>query len=217
MHPGDPRAPQAERDGLSPDGLLRTHAMFAASLWARRMEWHGALLVHGALIVHNGVGIILAAPAGRGKSTAAARLHPPWEAWSDDACLVLPAQDGRFRAHPWPTWSRIIAGDDSGRVHTDASVPLRAVTVLVRSDAASLERLDGPTCAAALSNAAEQLVSTVPGRPLSQAARQARTRRFDSACSVARSIPGYALGVGLRDRYWELLESLTQETGDGRD
>jgi SynChlorMet cassette protein ScmC len=99
---------------------------------ARGAETAGGLLLHGALAERDGRGVLLVGPPGMGKSTASGRLPPPWISHSDDATLVVRDQSGRYWAHPWPTWSRLMFGRGGGRWRTAKAVPLNAVFVLAR-------------------------------------------------------------------------------------
>ncbi len=70
----------------------------------------GGIPVHAALLERNGEAILIAAPGGTGKSTCADRIPLPWHALCDDSVLLIPA-DGRYFAHPLPTWSDFLMRD----------------------------------------------------------------------------------------------------------
>ena len=67
--------------------------------------YRGGLPFHATLLEYQGQGIILAAPGGTGKSTCSRRVPPPWRACCDDEVLVVKSPDGRYLAHPFPTWT----------------------------------------------------------------------------------------------------------------
>ena len=88
----------------------REDAFYSAmSFGTRAVHWEslyrGGLPFHATLLEYQGQGIILAAPGGTGKSTCSRRVPPPWRACCDDEVLVVKSPDGRYLAHPFPTWS----------------------------------------------------------------------------------------------------------------
>lgn len=107
------------------------------------------LLVHGALLVKGERGFVLTGHGGIGKSTAAARVPPPWHAEADDMVAVMETPEG-YIAYPLPTWSQLYddparhRGGDMNRHHplsgiylleqsaTDEVGELRAVEALTR-------------------------------------------------------------------------------------
>ena len=80
---------------------------------AREAQSLGGVLLHGALAERDGIGVILAAPGGTGKTTASERLPSPWQSLCDDVTLVVRDTKGNYCAHPWPTWSRFF-GEEAG-------------------------------------------------------------------------------------------------------
>lgn len=111
---------------LDPEGdegtaLQLVQLSLAIASWA---EDRGGLLLHGALAEHDGRGAILAGPGGVGKTTASRRLPPSWRSLSDDVALVVRGVDGKYWAHPWPTWSRFMFGGPCGSWDVQHAVPL---------------------------------------------------------------------------------------------
>ena len=86
--------------------------------------------MHGALAEENGIGVILAAPGGTGKTTASDRLPAPWRSLCDDTTLVVRDSQGKYWGHPWPTWSRFLEGGPGGTWEVQEAVPLRGVFFL---------------------------------------------------------------------------------------
>lgn len=76
---------------------------------------YGGIPVHAALLERNGEAIMIAAPGGTGKSTCADRIPLPWHAMCDDSVLLIPAE-GRYYAHPLPTWSDFLMRDINEKV-----------------------------------------------------------------------------------------------------
>jgi hypothetical protein len=86
----------------------------------------GGVVMHAALVTFDGQGYLLAGKSGAGKSTAASRVPPPWEALCDEMVLAVPDPAGDWWAHPWPTWSKIALGGE-GSWPVERAVPLGAM------------------------------------------------------------------------------------------
>jgi len=94
-------------------------------------------LLHGALVQRDGLASALIGPSGRGKTTAARRIGPPWRAISDDMIAVVRGQDGIYRAHGLPTWSAWLEPNEDralGRyVDINEGYPLREIYLIEQS------------------------------------------------------------------------------------
>jgi SynChlorMet cassette protein ScmC len=90
------------------------HLVQLSLILAREAQTCGGVLLHGALAEWNGLGVILAAPGGMGKTTASNRLPAPWRSLSDDLTLIVRDSQKNYWAHPWPTWSRFLWGGAGG-------------------------------------------------------------------------------------------------------
>ncbi len=95
------------------DGLY-IQLMQLSLVIAREAQACGGVLIHGALAELDGMGVILAAPGGTGKTTASNRLLAPWRSLCDDTTLVVRDAQGNYWAHPWPTWSCFLDGGTGG-------------------------------------------------------------------------------------------------------
>ena len=88
-------------------------------------------LLHGALLTRDGLASVLIGTGGAGKTTAARRVGPPWQAVCDDMVAVVRGQDGTYRAHGLPTWSAWLEPNEDralGRyVDSNKGYPLRAI------------------------------------------------------------------------------------------
>ena len=83
--------------------------------------------MHATLLEYQGQGIILAAPGGTGKSTCSRRVPPPWRACCDDEVLVVKSPDGRYLAHPFPTWSDYIWQRAENTWQVEKALPLAGI------------------------------------------------------------------------------------------
>ncbi len=104
--------------------------MFAIQALYLAVWPYGGIPVHAALLERNGEAILIAAPGGTGKSTCAERIPLPWHALCDDSVLLVPA-DGRYYAHPLPTWSDLIMRDlNDRRWNVGHAVPVTGIWFL---------------------------------------------------------------------------------------
>jgi hypothetical protein len=189
---------------------------------AREAQSRGGALLHGALAEapiapspipaasQGGRGVLLAGPGTVGKTTASERLPPPWRALCDDATLVVRDAEGRYWAHPWPTWSRFYTLDGvpgpGGSWDVQRAVPLRAVFFLSQSPEDRAEPLGLSQATAMLMESAEQ-VSRPMARSLREDERQALYReQLAAAEALARAVPTYTLQISLTGAFWQEIE-----------
>lgn len=85
-----------------------------------------ALVFHGALLVLGGNGVVITGASGVGKSTCAARIPPPWEAWADDMVLMQRCH-GEYYVQGLPTWSQLYYPASFRKVKCNRIVPLRGI------------------------------------------------------------------------------------------
>lgn len=127
-----PERPDAEGDGplvcqldVPTDRNTQVLQMMRiASTVAPETLARGGLLLHSALAEYRGSGFVMAGPGTMGKSTASGRLPSPWHSLCDDMTLVVRDGNGRYHAHPWPTWSRFFFSGVGGSWAVERSVPL---------------------------------------------------------------------------------------------
>ena len=185
---------------------LYVQLMQLSSILARAAQTRGGVLLHGALAEKDGIGVILAAPGGTGKSTASGRLAAPWRSLCDDATLVVPDALGNYWAHPWPTWSRFLWGGSGGTWDVQHAVPLKGVFFLSRALEDHVESI-GPGHALSLLVESAQQASQLMGRGLAtEETRALHLERFDNLCALARVVPAHLLHISLTGAFWEEIE-----------
>jgi len=187
--------------GCSYLNLVRLSLIFAREAQAR-----GGVLIHGALAERKGIGVILAAPGGTGKTTASHRLPAPWRSLCDDATLVVRDPQGKYWAHPWPTWSRILDTGSAGPWDVQNAVPVQGIFLLDQAVEDRVERV-GPGHAASLLAESVGQVSALMAWDLSQ--KELRTlhlERFDNLCALARALPVHILHLSLTGAFWQEIE-----------
>jgi hypothetical protein len=195
--------PQALADGADAEESMWVLVNGALRALLTLMEPCGILLAHAALIARDGCGVLLAGHGSAGKTTAALRVGEPWTALCDDSVLLVPAKDGAYWAHPWPTWSAFLWGGPGMSCATETPVHVGAVAFIRQEQALALTPLTPQEMAVRLAASASQIA--VEGRGIDHAQRASRVHRFSSACRVARRVPGYTLGLDLDGPYWGLL------------
>ena len=165
---------------------------------------NGGLLVHGALAERDGCGVILAGPWGVGKSTASGRFTPPWRSLCDDLTLVVRDEAGRYRAHPWPTWSRFANGGPGGSWDVSRSVPLKGVFFLHQ---ACVDRIRPVNCNEAVGLLAET-VKQAEWRLFErlEVRQSGRVERFNNIYNLVKQVPSFFLEMSLSGNFWEEIE-----------
>ena len=175
-------------------------------VFARQAQVRGGVLLHGALAERDGMGVILAAPGGAGKTTASNRLPAPWRSLCDDTTLVVRDAQGNYWAHPWPTWSRFLDGEPGGTWDVQNAVPLKGIFFLARAVSDRVERI-GSGHAVSMLVECEGQVSTLMARGLcKEEFRVMYLERFNSLCALARIVPVHLLHISLTGAFWQEIE-----------
>ena len=173
---------------------------------AQYSQRYNALLLHGALAEIDDCGVILAGEGGAGKSTASNRLPLPWHSLCDDATLVVRDPQGKYWAHPWPTWSKLLSGEPHVSWDVQRAVPLAGIFFLSRSQRIQIDPVGSGKAACMLAESAEQTSISIPHMTDQDDLRAHRLERFENACLLARSVPCYALNLNLCDPFWHEIE-----------
>ncbi len=235
---------------LMDDDMLTVGMSRLALVIAQEAQSRGGLLVHGALagvpfphtvaagrVAPTGgtrarpqhsaeldsrttAGILLAGPGTVGKSTASRRLPLPWRALCDDTALVVCSPEGRYWAHPWPTWSRFynygIDPPPGGSWDVQQAVPLQAIFFLSQSPDDRVDSLSVTQATAMLMEAVHH-VSRPMERHLTEAEVRALHReQMAAAEALARAVPAYRLYFSLNGAFWVEIERVLAETPSPR-
>lgn len=194
---------------LRPSGLddpLYCQLMQLSGVIAREAQVRGGILLHGALAERDGVGVVLAAPGGTGKTTASGRLPVPWRSLCDDTTLVVRDTRGNYHAHPWPTWSRFLSGGSGGCWDVQHAVPLGGIFLLCRAAADRVEPVGAGQAVSLLVQCAQQ-ASQPMSRGLGKKENRAlQLERFDNLCNLARVVPAHLLHFSLTGAFWKEIE-----------
>jgi SynChlorMet cassette protein ScmC len=198
------------------DGLY-IQLMELSSILAHDAQTRGGILLHGALAEKDGIGVILAAPGGTGKSTASDRLPAPWRSLCDDTTLVVRDAQGNYWAHPWPTWSRFL-GEGSGGTRSGGTwdvqnaVPLKGVFFLSQAFEDDVEFVGPGHAVSLLVECAKQAVQFMAWGLSKEDTRALHLERFNNLCVLARAVPTHVLHISLTGAFWQEIE----QTLEGR-
>jgi signal peptidase I len=193
---------------LNPETVLQeyTSLKFALHFIHRQSIQRGGLPFHAALVEHQGRGVLLAAASETGKSTCCRRIPPPWQVRCDDEVLVALAPDGRYLAHPFPTWSEWMSPEGGSTYNTQ--LPSDLAGVFFFEQAATDECLP----LSPLQAAVETVISTqvVLARFFwyctPEEGRRLRSTIFNNATALFKKVPAFRLKVSLTGRFWDHLE-----------
>jgi SynChlorMet cassette protein ScmC len=173
---------------------------------ARQALARGGVLIHGALAERDGMGVILAASGGTGKTTASNRLPAPWRSLCDDTTLVVQDSQGNYWAHPWPTWSRFLDGGPGGTWDVQSAVPVKGIFLLVQAVEDRVERV-GPGQAVSLLVECVRMASAFMAPDLfKEEVRALHLEQFNNLCALAKVVPAHMLHISLTGAFWQEMD-----------
>ena len=182
-----------------------------AACIGNQIQKRGGVLLHSALAVHpdlsglqdlTGLGVLLTAHSGVGKSTASKRLPAPWVALCDDTTLIVLDDADKYWAHPMPTWSHIFYDEQIRTWDTQSAVPLRAIFLLRQGEQDRVTPLNPAHALGFLLERAQEPTQywreNFSLRELSAFNRE----QFDNLCDLVRAVPCYLLDARLDGEFW---------------
>ena len=175
-------------------------------IFAREAQTRGGVLIHGALAERDGIGVILAAPGGTGKTTASNRLPAPWHSLCDDTTLVVLDSQGNYWAHPWPTWSRFLDGGPGGTWDVQCAVPLKGIFILTQALEDKVEGVGPGHAVSMLVECVRQASMIMPMGLFEEEIRALYLERFNNLCALARVVPAHVLHISRTGAFWEEIE-----------
>ncbi len=183
-----------------------TSLKFALNFIHRQSIQKGGLPFHTALVEHQGRGVLLPAASGTGKSTCYRRIPPPWRARCDDEVLVALTPDGRYVAHPFPTWSDCLAGRNP-TYSTQEPSNLAGVFFFEQSSTDECFSLSPSQAAVEAVISAQVALARFFWLCTPEECRRARLAIFNNAIALFKKIPAFRLRVSLTGRFWEHIEA----------
>jgi hypothetical protein len=175
-------------------------------VFARQAQARGGFLIHGALAERDGMGVILTAPGGTGKTTASNRLPPPWRSLCDDTTLVVRDPQGNYWAHPWPTWSCFQDKGPGGSWDVQNAVPLKGIFFLAQAVEDRVERVGHGQAVSLLVECVGQVSTFITPSLFKEELRALHLERFNNLCALARVIPAHVLHISLTGAFWQEIE-----------
>ncbi len=172
-----------------------TQGMNLMQVIGRFTETQGGMLIHGALAASGDRGIILTGPSGSGKSTVSRRLKSPWRSLCDDLTLIVQDARGIYWAHPLPTWSEYMPGGSGGSWDVQETVQLQGIYFLEKSLENTAGKIGTGESLCMLQECMSQVARIMERGLKLETIRRLRLRRFDNACHLAKSVPGYVLRI----------------------
>lgn len=168
----------------------------------------GGVPLHAALLERQGAGALVVGTSGTGKSTCCRRLVPPWQPRCDDHVLVTLAPDGRYLAHPFPTWSDYFSQKQKGVLSTQKSCEVAGIFFLEQSSQDDCRPAE-PSQALIDSLIAAQ-VALVESFWFCgpEEARVLRSLIFANTCELLKKVPSFRLEATLTGRFWEKMEAV---------
>jgi SynChlorMet cassette protein ScmC len=200
----------SENDGvvvrvLSPSDQLGgpyVNLVMLSLIFAREAQTRGGVLIHGALAERDGMGVILAAPGGTGKTTASNRLPAPWRSLCDDTTLVVRDPQGNYWAHPWPTWSRFVDGGPGGSWNVQNAVPIKGIFIMVQAAEERVVRIGMGLAVSLLGETVGQASMFMATGLNKEELRALHLEQFNALCALARVVPIHLLQISLTGSFW---------------
>lgn len=177
----------------------------------QRAQYTGGLPFHAALVERNGMGVLLAGSANKGKSTCCRRLQGPWQFLCDDETLVVRDEHKRYLAQPFPTWSDYLFRRSEPTWNVQRHLPLSAIFFLEHAETDDVVPMGEGQTAALVSLAAAEICRRSWMYMDRGRVRALRKKLFDNACELARAVPAFVLRVSLKGRFWEEMEKVLDE------
>jgi SynChlorMet cassette protein ScmC len=192
------------------------------SMWAGlvpiylRAQEAGGLLVHSCLLDRDGVGVLLIAPSGTGKSTCARRVGLPWRSLCDDQVLVVKTERNHYHAHPLPTWSALWGSGRHRVWPVHEHVPIRGLFFLRRNQVTRVEPVGRGLAVGLMHESTRSMMAPANTSTKDSEERRSLMRRlFENTCQFVQSVPCYILHANLTTRFWESIEQALGSSLDG--
>ena len=197
-----------EYDPLS--NAMSLYALMSSAVHA--IHWgticRRGLPFHATLLEYQGQGVLLAATGGTGKSTCSRRVPPPWRAICDDEVLVVLSPEGKYLAHPFPTWADYFWNRSEKTWKVEEAVPLAGIFFIEQALEDDCSPLEGAQAAVSSTYSAEQIMFfQFLCESDTDETREVRRLGFANACDIIKQVPAFRLGVSLTGRFWEKIEA----------
>ena len=173
-----------------------------------KAQYSGGVSFHAALVERSGTGVLLAAPGSTGKSTCCRRFRGSWQPLCDDEALVVKNDEGRYLAHPLPTWSDYLLKRSGQARRVEECVPLGAIFFLEQAEADEVTPVGQGQSAVLITQSAMEVYYPKWSSLDSERLRGVKKMLFENACELAKAVPAFRLRASLTGRFWEKIESV---------
>ncbi len=165
-----------------------------------------AVPLHAALIAKEGRGVVLIGAGGAGKSTCCARLPLEWQAICDDEVLVVHDGEGKYYAHPFPTWSNFLFNKEgTRRWDIQQSFLIKGLFFITQEEKDTILPLNKTESAVMLNHSAHQVYDKYLRSMGVIQNKIFNGMLLNNAIQLAGKIPSFVLGVSLKGRFWEKI------------
>ncbi|MDD5698864.1 MAG: SynChlorMet cassette protein ScmC [Victivallaceae bacterium] len=199
---------EMDYDTLNDHGMNYTYMCHSMKFLNRYYFHHGGGIFHAAFAALDGQGILISAPGNTGKSTSLARLPDYWNKLADDIAMVIKSPDGRYRAHPFPTWSDYEIRKVSSSCNVESSFPLAAIFFLEQSQRDKVTRLSPGWATQEIILGFSENLQRFMFIADAKDKKSINLKLLDTAVMLAGTIPCYTLEATLDGRFWEKVEKI---------
>jgi SynChlorMet cassette protein ScmC len=168
----------------------------------------GGIPFHAGVAEYKGHGILLSAQSGTGKSTCCRRLPSHWKVLCDDEALVVRDVNGKYRIHPFPTWSNYFENRELKTWSVEDSTSASAIFFLEQSDIDEVIPLDTSQSAMLITGSVTQACNMFISDMGKEYQPKFIREVFNNAFEIAKTIPAFRLRVSLNGRFWEEIEKV---------
>jgi SynChlorMet cassette protein ScmC len=176
------------------------HPVFDAVMKDRGMP------LHAALVAHEGRGVLLAGTGGSGKTTCCCRLPSRWQVLGDDETLLVRTSEGRYIAHPLPTWNDLLVRELDHSWDVSTHVRLDAIFFIHQAESDAMDPMGRGEAATRICHSSEQVCLRQTQTLQNHELKAWRRRMFANACDLATAVPVFGLRISRFGEFWQHME-----------
>lgn len=178
-----------------------------APIYLREQKFGGTPF-HAGLIEREGLGFLISAPSGTGKSTCCKRIPPPWKPLCDDEVLIVKDTKGNYNAHPFPTWSEFFNGRTGLSWNVQRSVLLSAIFFLEQSKYDEVIPIrKGKASILALEAVEESCEKLWISQSIEEKIKL-KELILNNTLELVKNIPAFILRASLNGEFWKKMEGV---------
>lgn len=173
----------------------------------KRVLDKGGFSCHAALVEHKKRGYLLVGPGGIGKTTCYRRFRPPWIPLCDDEALVVRNSQGKYRVHPFPTWSDYICRRSQPRWDVQYNLPVGGIFFLRQAHNDKIFPIGQGQAAVSVNEEAMRIFSLGWARRYdAEKVRTLRKKLFTNTSQFSLQVPAFILEASRSGKFWEEME-----------